>query len=835
MNRLLNSLISMAFLASCVMPVRVYAQSVDLLPVPGVMVNLSPAFEPVLIKGLKVHPDNPFLFDFIIDSGNSTLSIDGAAFKDESNKLIKYFLSALTVPEKDLWVNLSPYEKDRMIAKNLGQTQMGQDMLAQDYLLKQLTASMIYPEKGLGKEFWDKVYDQVNAQSAASPITMDAFNKVWIVADRADVYEGKDTAFVTNAHLKVMLEQDYLATKKNLTTKLVNSEITQTLKQIVLPAIEKEVNEGKNFAQLRQMYHSMILASWYKMRLKDALISQVYGNQSKVSATINANNPKDKEAIFKRYIQAYKKGVFNFIKEDIDPKTYQPVPRKYFSGGLNINAAGVIQTYKTTSNNVKPTGNFAMATVFSKLSGVSPFVKSLEENLDLRDKQSPKIKVARTVLIVEPDLRLLNIIEKEIQEWGYKAIAVPELTETMKKTLVMEKVLVDMVITGQDGDDGKAVAAFARQRWEHSDIVLIHDKDDEDFSGLFGGDENEGFDRVIHRDRFEYNKAEIKKDIRALLRPRILLVSQGSIYTRVQMDILIKEGYDVIYSDDRTIDNKLRNMRFDAILTDEPLVINTLPNEPKHEGSGHKILKDLAAKYPQIPVLYRWPVNDPELNGIHPNLFPFEVDVSFLRAAKQFMPVDAAQVVKQKISRVINFVINGAGVLDLEKFKINGVEPVLATSFADLKSKVPAKVNHEDLMVVFIVSDISSFLVLHSVKNFLVGLHASYMIVRADQQNVYLYDQRKHVIKRFEGNSAYFEAQEYYQRESVNYAMNTPETTGGIDFNTGSLNILKQGQGVVMQFDQRVIDQIKASDFAGIDFYIQRITPISNLRNILGA
>ena len=36
------------------------------LPQPGSRVNLSPAFEPVLIKGLKIHPENPFLFDFIV-------------------------------------------------------------------------------------------------------------------------------------------------------------------------------------------------------------------------------------------------------------------------------------------------------------------------------------------------------------------------------------------------------------------------------------------------------------------------------------------------------------------------------------------------------------------------------------------------------------------------------------------------------------------------------------------------------------------------------------------------------------------------------------------------
>ena len=38
------------------------------LPQPGAMLSLSSAYAPVLLKGLKVHPDNPVLFDFIIAS-----------------------------------------------------------------------------------------------------------------------------------------------------------------------------------------------------------------------------------------------------------------------------------------------------------------------------------------------------------------------------------------------------------------------------------------------------------------------------------------------------------------------------------------------------------------------------------------------------------------------------------------------------------------------------------------------------------------------------------------------------------------------------------------------
>ena len=133
------------------------------------------------------------------------------SLRSESDKLIKYFLASLTIPEKDLWVNLSPYEKDRIVPQEFGQTEMGRDLLAEDYLLKQITASLIYPESKLGKEFWQKVYAQAQAKYGTTNIPINTFNKVWIVPEKAVVYENKGVAFVLENHLKVMLEQDYLS------------------------------------------------------------------------------------------------------------------------------------------------------------------------------------------------------------------------------------------------------------------------------------------------------------------------------------------------------------------------------------------------------------------------------------------------------------------------------------------------------------------------------------------------------------------------------------------------------------------------------------------------
>ncbi len=321
---------------------KAHAGTVLGLPVPGTMVNLTPAYVPVIAKGLRVHPENPILFDFIIDTGNSGLSAGDPQLKTESEKLIKYFLASLTIPEDDLWVNLSPYEKNRIIPDQLGQTEMGRDMLAEDYVLKQLTASLIYPEKDLGKEFWNRVYAKAQQFYGTSEIPVNTFNKVWIVADKAKVYVHANTAFVVASHLKVMLEEDYLALQKHNPSVIptsstvipakagIHSVGSQIIRAIVLPELEKEVNAGKNFANLRQIFHSMILAAWYKKNLKQALLNQVYSNKAKING-VDVADKTIKEQIYKEYLKAYKKGVFNYIKEDI--QNGQTVPRKYFSGG----------------------------------------------------------------------------------------------------------------------------------------------------------------------------------------------------------------------------------------------------------------------------------------------------------------------------------------------------------------------------------------------------------------------------------------------------------------------------------------------------------------------
>jgi hypothetical protein len=210
--------ILIAFLVNTFGPIPAVQAQEFRLPAPGVMVHLSPEFNPPILKGIKVNPDNPFRFDFILDKGDeaptrghlpegqvsssrlpselwlntkATQRQNPDALKQEASKLIKYFLASLTIPEKDLWVNLSPYEKNRVIPQSFGLTEMGRDLLAEDYMLKQITASLIYPEDEIGKKFWKRIYEEAQKKFGTTNIPVNTFNKVWIIPFRER--QGRDS------------------------------------------------------------------------------------------------------------------------------------------------------------------------------------------------------------------------------------------------------------------------------------------------------------------------------------------------------------------------------------------------------------------------------------------------------------------------------------------------------------------------------------------------------------------------------------------------------------------------------------------------------------------
>lgn len=292
-----------------------------------------PSFVPATIAGLQVDRKNPFKIDFLIDRGSGPLS--GAEREKTYERLVRYFLAALTLPNNDTWVNLSPYESDRIIPPGFSMTEMGRDLLEQDYYLKQFSSALTHPDQALGRAFWSKVYQDTRARFGTVDVPVDVFNKVWIVPARAKVHEQDGMVMAVERKLKVMTDMDHQAFLANSTGREVKDEnIPQAaMRECLIPALEKEVNEGAGFAVLRQAYSAMLMATWFKKRWRDGILGQAYADKSKITG-IESHDLAAKERIYQKYLEAFKKGTVNVVREEKDELTQEVLPRKYFSGGM---------------------------------------------------------------------------------------------------------------------------------------------------------------------------------------------------------------------------------------------------------------------------------------------------------------------------------------------------------------------------------------------------------------------------------------------------------------------------------------------------------------------
>lgn len=263
--------------------------------------------QPCCLKGIKVKDHDPGSYDFVLDRGDR--SEEEVIQSGEYAKLLDYFKAALTVREENMWVNLSAYEADRMLPEPLAGTQFGRDILAQDVVLKQLTASFLHPDSPVGIQYWKEVHSRARQLFGTSKAFVNSFHKVWIVPSKAVVYEmpvddpapevrkrfgvkrGERFAYIVETELDTLCECDLVALKHHAETAAGNGVrrgadfTTDLFKEIVLPQIRREVNMGEHFVLLRQIYNSLILATWFKKKLSTV------GAFSRIFDSVNNDNP----------------------------------------------------------------------------------------------------------------------------------------------------------------------------------------------------------------------------------------------------------------------------------------------------------------------------------------------------------------------------------------------------------------------------------------------------------------------------------------------------------------------------------------------------------------
>ena len=291
-----------------------------------------------------------------------------------------------------------------MLPKPLAGTQFGRDLLSQDVVLKQLTASFLHPDNPVGRAYWDEVFAGARRQCGTSNLRLSSFQKVWVVPKKALVYEmpfadppadvlerfnvrrGQRLAYISETDLDTLCECDVVALKhdfahQNGPAGQALADLTvQTFKEVVLPHIRKEVNSSEHFAVLRQLYHALILAAWFKRALRAvpayrkvfesvdsdkpncltttirsvaSLGSSVESGQSGLGVSCPSalqSGPRraldhatpddpafdiaDNVEFYQQYIRLFRDGVFRCARAEDGDRPGEVVNRLYFSGAI---------------------------------------------------------------------------------------------------------------------------------------------------------------------------------------------------------------------------------------------------------------------------------------------------------------------------------------------------------------------------------------------------------------------------------------------------------------------------------------------------------------------
>jgi hypothetical protein len=218
------------------------------------------------------------------------------------------FFVWLELPTNAFTVNLNPDEPDRIIDDRFGLTDAGRVLLEADLQMKKSVAQFIDPDTPLGRQYWDALRGEGKCISL----------RQWIVPGTATVHETENELSILDAPLTVKMETEYFTTQrtggigascgKDKAAAEFNEQLYRTM---ILPLVEKAVNEAPEYADLRRVYFSRVAAQWYRERSakKHTAYSDLI-DKGDITRWVS-QEPWSPREVYDRYVKSFKEGEFN--------------------------------------------------------------------------------------------------------------------------------------------------------------------------------------------------------------------------------------------------------------------------------------------------------------------------------------------------------------------------------------------------------------------------------------------------------------------------------------------------------------------------------------------
>ncbi len=294
------------------------------------------AFRPVHLRSLTFDPPEN-RFRILLDKGDTPLPT-AETLKASAARVMDYFLTGIVLPDDSFWVNLRPDSPERVIDAFLEKTDAGRVMLEADVNLKKDLARLTSPDTPEGRRYWNSIYQKAQELFGQPRVNVPAYTRPWIVPGEIVAGRSHRSAYIYKAALKVELEQDWIKSPAAPFTdprmKELNEYSAALIRASMLPLLTKIVNRSKRYAELRQVYYSLIMAQWFKREFGKEENAYSGLIDSRDLSRLSSGSSWKKETYFRQYKRSFEEGEYN--KSETAGSAYGPVVRQYISGGVRL-------------------------------------------------------------------------------------------------------------------------------------------------------------------------------------------------------------------------------------------------------------------------------------------------------------------------------------------------------------------------------------------------------------------------------------------------------------------------------------------------------------------
>jgi hypothetical protein len=260
---------------------------------------------------------------------------DPAAALQAAQQASDAFFVWLALPPDAFWVNLHPYQPERIIDPRLAGTEAGRVLLESNMLLKRALAAAQHPDTPTGANWWREVARLYGDRyvTGCPGVT----HRFWISPAPATVHATADELYILDAPLVVnAVIEPSLPQRPECPPNPpeLDAAWIELYRKLIVPVAQHAVNTAPAFEPLRRVYLSRVAAEWFRQRsaVGRTSVSRIVNSGDVRRWPLRAPwNPLD---VFNQMVHSFYNGEWTKDQTvELDGKTYT---RPLIAGGVDF-------------------------------------------------------------------------------------------------------------------------------------------------------------------------------------------------------------------------------------------------------------------------------------------------------------------------------------------------------------------------------------------------------------------------------------------------------------------------------------------------------------------